>query len=448
MIMSHLDSLEMSSKNGSGGTVMERILKMSFKERERLSEVKQVEEGKETIKDMARKIGLSYRQTLRVVKRYKEEGHAGLCHRSRGKESNRKIAEGIREGIKELCLGECKGWGATQVSERYEEVYGVKVDHETIRRMMIEWGMYERRRKRKTHRSWRERKEHFGEMIQMDGSFHKWFEGTKEEQCLLVMIDDATSVRMARMYSGETTIGAMELLGKWIERYGIPKSVYADRKNVYVLDEKTEERLKERGEEALTQFGKVCSKLGIEIMRAYSPQAKGRVERANLVFQDRLIKRLKLEGIKDIGEANKYLEEGYLDILNDKFSRKAKSEVDYHRERPSKEEMETILAIEEERKVANDWIVRFENRLYQILSCNRDLPPAKSSIIVSKRVDGSIHFIYRGWEMEAKEITKMDREIKKPEKKNGKIRKHNCKPSENHPWRRAIIGQKGMEQRQ
>lgn len=446
MIMSHLDSLEMSSKNGSGGTVMERILKMSFKERERLSEVKQVEEGKETVKDMARKIGLSYRQTLRVVKRYKEEGEGGLCHRSRGRESNRRIGERVRDEIKELCLGECKGWKATQVSERYEEVHRVKVDHETIRRMMIEWGIYERRRKRKTHRSWRERKEHFGEMVQIDGSFHKWFEGTKEEQCLLVMIDDATSVRMARMYSGETVIGAMELLGKWIERYGIPKSLYADRKNVYVLDKKTEERLKERGEEAHTHFGKVCSKLGIEIIQAYSPQAKGRVERANGVFQDRFIKRLKLKGIKNIGEANKYLEEEYLDILNEKFSRKAKSEVDYHRERPSKEEMETILAIEEERKVGNDWTVRFENRVYQILSCNQNLPPAKSSVIVSKRLDGSIHFIYRGWEMKVKEISEMDRERKTEEKKSRNVKKRKDRPSENHPWRRGLIGQ--MEQRQ
>ena len=307
---------------------MEGTLRMSRKERERLCEVKLVSEGKETIKDMAIKVDVGYRQARRIVKRYREEGDVGLCHKSRGSPSNRALPEKLKRRVKRLCEGKCKGWGPTLVSETLDKVFHEKVDHETVRRIMIEEGLHQKRRKRSAHRSRRERKEHFGELVQMDGSFHRWFKGSDEEQCLMVMIDDATSIRMACLCKEETTKDAMGILKKWIKKYGIPKALYTDWKTVYLHDPKTAERLKTKGEDALTQFGKACSKLGVEIIGASSPQAKGRVERANGVFQDRLIKELSFKGIKTVERANGFLEKEHVDFprtVNSQNSLKATS---------------------------------------------------------------------------------------------------------------------------
>jgi transposase len=420
---------------------MERTLRMSQKERTRLYEVKLVEEGKEKMKDMSAKLGISYRQTRRIVKRYKEEGDAGLCHRSRGRESNRKLPDTIRRLAVDLEKGKCKGWGPTLLSETMDRVYRAKADHETVRRILMEEGLHKKRRKSSGHRSRRERKEHFGELIQMDGSFHRWLQDADDKQCLMVMIDDATSTRMAYLCEEETTMDAMLVLRKWIKKYGMPKALYTDYKNVYLHDPKTAERLGAKGEEVLTQFGRACAKLGIGIIGASSPQAKGRVERANGVFQDRLIKELAFRGIKTVEGANRFLEEEHLDFLNRKFSKLPKSDVDYHRATPTNEELDSALAIQEKRTVANDWTVRFRNRVYQILNCNRNLPPAKSNVMVLEKLDGSLHFIYRDREMEVNDITHMERPKKETGKqKTAKRFTKSCKPSLNHPWRGFRFG--------
>lgn len=422
---------------------MERILKMSLKEIDRLYEVKKViEEGIGTIKEMSKKLGISYRQGRRIAKRYKEEGEAGLCHRNRGKPSNRRLPEEVRKLVEDFVKdGEKGDWGPTLIAEKIEEIHQRKVDHETVRRILIEKGLYRRRRKRRIRHRLRERKEHFGELIQMDGSFHRWFKGIEEKQCLMVMIDDATSERIAMLGEGETTKSAMELLKRWIERYGIPKALYTDWKNVYLQDIKTAERLKAKGQETLTQFGKVCAKLGIEIIGASSPQAKGRIERANGVFQDRLIKELDFRGIKTIEKANEFLEREYLELLNSKFSRIPASEIDYHRRKLAKEEIDEIFVTEEERTVGNDWTIRFRGKIYQIESCNKNIPPTRSKIKVIEKLDGSLHFIYREWEMEVKDVTHIERPKRKEEKKvTNKRAKKRYKPSPEHPWRKFSFG--------
>jgi len=419
---------------------MERIIAMSKKERDRMYEAKQVAEGKQTIGEMSKHLQLSYRQGKRIMKRYREEGDYGLCHRNRGRPSNRRLPKELRDLVLNLCENECKGWGPTLVSERLERVYHYKVDHETIRRWLIEAGIYERRRKRPKHRTRRERKEHFGEMIQMDGSFHRWLKGIDEPLCLMVMIDDATSKFIAYLCDGETTRNAMIILKKWIKKYGVPKSLYTDYNDAYLHDKKTAERLKAKGEEPLTQFGRACSELGIEIIGAKSSQAKGRVERENGTLQDRLVKELEIRGIKTIEEANKFLEEEYLDFLNSKFSVIPKSDIDYHRKPPKDKELDMILVHQEHRTVANDWTVKFKNRVYQILNCNSNLPPSHSKIKVLEKLDGSLHFLYRDWEMAVKDITEMERpKCNLTQTKKANKAKKPYKPAIDHPWRKSFI---------
>ncbi len=259
----------------------------------------------------------------------------------------------------------------------------------------------------------------------------------------MVMIDDATSIREAYLSKEETTKSALILLWKYIEKYGIPKTIYADYKNVYQLDKKTKERVKNKGEDGLTEFGKVCRKLGIEIIGASTPQAKGRVERANGVFQDRLVKELEYEGITTIEEVNRFLEEGYIDKLNEKFSVYPKSESDFHRKAPLKEEMELIFAIEEERTVSNDWTIRYGGRIYQILSGNRKLPPSRSKVKVLQMMDGGLKFYYREWEMKVEDITNKERPKVKEEKRI-KLKKR-WKPAIDHPWRSRYIAERRTE---
>lgn len=420
-------------------------IRMSEKELKRVEAVERVIKGEISIREMSEMINMSYRQSKRIVSRRRKEGLEGLCHRNRGKPSNRRYKEDIRSEVKELYEGKCKGWGPTHISDKYYENKGVRVSDETIRQWMLKDGAEYRKRKSKKHLSWRERKRHFGEMVQIDGSFEKWLKG-EERECLLVMIDDATSKRMAMLCKEETTRDAIILLKKWVMKYGVPKAIYADYKNVYLLDKKTKRRLEEKGEETETQFGKVCRKLGIEIIGAHSPQAKGRVERANGVFQDRFIKELEYRDIKTIEEANQFLEERYLDFLNDKFSVEAESEVDYHRKAPSEKESEMIFAIEEERMVSNDWTVRYEGKIYQILNCNKNLPPVKSKIKIITTLEGKIKFIYRDWEMETKEIFPKEKRGKEEEALRKKKKKKHI-PSANHPWKRDFFLSKRAEER-
>ncbi len=280
-------------------------------------------------------------------------------------------------------------------------------------------------------------------MVQLDGSFHRWIKSKEEKQCLMVMIDDATSIREAYLCEEETTKAALILLWKYIEKHGIPKTIYADYKNVYQLDKKTKERVKNKGEAGLTEYGKVCSRLGIEIIGASTPQAKGRVERANGVFQDRLVKELEYEGITTIEGVNRFLEEGYIAELNEKFSVYPESETDFHRKAPSKEEMELIFAIEEERTVSNDWTIRYRGRIYQILSGNRNFPPSRSKVKVLQMMDGGLKFYYREWEIEVEDITYKERP-KVKDKKVIKLKKR-WKPGIDHPWKSKYIPERRTE---
>ena len=200
-------------------------------------------------------------------------------------------------------------FGPTLAAEHLASEDGLTVDHETLRRWMLAAGLWSRARKRSPHRRRRERKAHFGELVQMDGSFHPWFEGRAPASCLLTLVDDATGRTLGRFGAQETIWAAVGVLRAWIERYGMPQALYTDWKNVYVRPPNAAERV--TGAEPLTQFGRMCATLGIQIIPASSPQAKGRIERNHGTQQDRLVKKLRRQGIADLATANTFLETEY-----------------------------------------------------------------------------------------------------------------------------------------
>ncbi|MCL0060644.1 ISNCY family transposase, partial [Dehalococcoidia bacterium] len=298
-----------------------------------------------------------------------------MIHRSRGRPSNRGKAPEVKEAVLSVYQERYWDFGPTLAAEKAERE-GYQVGRETLRRWLKDAGLWERHRKRSKHRTRRERKVHFGELVQMDGSHHQWFSGHKGKGCLMDMVDDATGITLSLMRREETTKAAMEVLWAWIEKYGVPRSLYVDRKTVYITGREPtlEEQL--AGEEPFTQFGRACRKLGIEIVTASSPQAKGRVERKHGVFQDHLVKELRLEGIQDIPAANAFLT-GYLGTLNGKFAVEPGSQADFHQPVPEGLDLRNVFCLEETRVISNDWVIRYKNRFFQLVSQSK-LPPAKN----------------------------------------------------------------------
>src|SRR6202047_135509 len=311
--------------------------------------------------DAAPLLGVSYRQAKRLWRLYREEGAAGLKHRGAGRASNRGHEPKFRRKVLRLVRGKYSGavgerFGPTLATEHLESEDGVKVAVETLRRWMLAEGLWSQERKRRRHRKRRERKEHFGELVQMDGSFHAWLEERGPEGCLIDMVDDATNTTWAQLGEQETIWAVADALRAGIERYGVPLALYVDWKNLYKRPATPSERL--RGEEPKTQFGHMCGKLGIELIAASSPQAKGRVERGHGTHQDRLVKKLRRKQISSHAQANVYLERDYLPEHNGKFTRVAAKLEDYHRRAPRATELDRIFRVERERTISEDWVVR------------------------------------------------------------------------------------------
>lgn len=417
-------------------------LKMSKKERKRKSVFEEVLGGSRSLREAAECLGLSYRQCRRSYKRFRAQGDAGLVHRSRDRPSNHGYPASFKAQViarYEERYASLK-FGPTLAAEKLAEE-GLAVPAETLRRWLRAEGHAPWRRRRRKHRERRERKEHFGEFVQMDGSHHRWFGSERPEACLMNMVDDAQGTTMSSMCEAETTEGAMRLLWRWVETYGVPRALYTDRKNVFITDREPtlEEQL--AGEEPKTAFGKACAKLEIEIIPANSPQAKGRVERNHGVYQDRLVKEMGLKRITTIAGANKLLHNGFTDHLNAKFERAAADPTDYHRPVPDGLDLADVFCFEEYRVVQNDWTVRHQNRYYQILHENKPLPKPKDKLLVRLRLDGTLHLVYRGKPLAYRGITVKElrfRADKKkpaaPEPKTTVERSATRKPT-NSPWR-------------
>ena len=409
-------------------------IRMSTSERRRLEIVSRVKDKLITLKKAAELLDVGYRQTIRVFNRYLEEGDKGLIHKSRGRCSNRQISKEIRKAVLELYADRYEDFGPTLASEHLVSDDGYTVDHETLRLWLIEEGIWERKRRRKKHRAWRERKEHVGELVQMDGSHHDWFEGRRGKAVLMVMVDDATSRTFARFFEGETTRASMETFQTYVERYGLPQALYVDRDSIYRCDRQptVDEQLKQTG--PLTQFGRAMNTLGVKIILAHSPQAKGRVERTNGTFQDRFVKEMRLKGIKTIEEANRFLEEIFLTKYNEKFNVMPRKEEDLHRPIPENIVLEEVLCFEESRQVQNDWTVRWMNRFFQLTKRNEALGLVKQKITVREKLDGAIQLVYKRHTLAFEELPERPKKISVKVKPVARSRTP-WKPAPDHPWR-------------
>lgn len=422
---------------------------MSERELGRVEVLGRVKRRELRVVDAAVLMGVGYRQGKRLWKRYREEGAVGLKHRSVGRRSNRAYAEKFRRQVLGLVRKKYGGpvgerFGPTLAAEHLAAEDGQPVNVETLRRWMLAAGLWSRERRRRRHRRRRERKEHFGEMVQMDGSFHAWLEERAPAGCLMDLVDDATNTTLARLGQEETIWAAAGALRAWVERYGVPQALYVDWKNLYKRAATSQERL--RGEEPLTQFGRMCAKLGIALIAASSPQAKGRVERVHGTHQDRLVKKLRLRKIASSAAANAYLEAEYLAEHNRRFSRPAARREDYHRRAPGAAKLDRIFRLESERVISDDWVVRYGGRFFQLAPQSRNYAPARGKVVVGEWPEGRVEIEYRGRGVPWREIPAPSKPAvaeARPATEPARVPpppfpKGKWVPPTDHPWRQAI----------
>jgi len=358
-----------------------------------------------TLKAASKTLKVSYRQGKRLYTAYRQKGDSGLVHGNCGRKSNRRLAEEIREMALSVYRERYSDFGPTFAAEKLAEEEGITISVGTLRNLLIEAGEWKGRRRAKEYRSRRERRARFGELVQFDGSHHKWFEGRGSVCCLMTMIDDATNTRMARFFEQETVEAAMTVFSLWIKKYGIPEALYCDKKNAFVLTrEPTDSELLSGITEAKSHFGRACDKLGVQVIAANSPQAKGRVERNHGLDQDRLVKELRLNGISTITEANSFLEKSYLPKMNRKFSRPPADPADVHVPLGNVR-LKDIFCFEYERKIGNDYVLRFQKHLFQILKTNKVLPRPKDTVIIRILLDGTLSIFWKETKLLVKELT-------------------------------------------
>jgi transposase len=398
----------------------------------RLHVIQKVLEGIVKQVEAAEILLVSGRQIRRIVKRIRSEGSRGVIHRSRGRPSNRRISQKIRERVIHLYRTQYKDFGPTLASEKLLERNGIRINDETLRIWLLGTGDWKKKRRHRRHRQWRERKHRYGEMVQMDGSHHDWFEGRGPRCVLMGYIDDATGRVLGRFYDYEGTIPAMDSFKRYIKKYGLPLSVYLDKYKTYKSTARPtlQDELSDRG--PLSDFERVLRELGVEVVHANSPQAKGRIERLFGTFQDRLVKEMRLRGIRTIEEANLFLEE-YLPIYNRRFSVSPKEGDNLHRPLGRGVDLDAILCKKTERTLRNDFTVAHNRKLYQV---EDDITGSK--VMVQDRMDGSIRITYKNRALRYREIS--ERPIL--EKKSlpvVRIRKSFTPPTD-HPWRRFKFG--------
>jgi len=412
---------------------------MSRKERDRLTIMVGIKRQELTQVQAAGLMGLGYRQTKRVWRRYQAEGDAGLVHRLRGKPSARRKPPALKAQILARCAEErYADFGPTLMAEYLAEE-GLKVDHETLRRWQWATGQRTVRRRRQKHRQWRQRKPCFGAMVQLDGSHHDWFEGRRGKCVLMVMVDDATSRVRAHFSEQETTRASYEVLEGWTRRHRLPRSLYVDRDSIYRCEGLPSVAEQLAGKAPQTQFGRAMEQLGVKLILANSPQAKGRVERMNEVLQDRLVKALRLAGIRDLERANRFLEEEFLPAFNGKFNVPAASALDAHQTVPR--HLDEVLSWEEARVVQRDWTVACEGQWYQLDRQHEPMSLVGRKVVVRTLRDGRMQLVYRGQKLKWRALPG------RPQREKPRVIKAQAvvaTPTAGHPWRRlgGAVGRK------
>jgi len=408
------------------------IITMSMKEAKLLHLVQKAIEKRITQAEAAQMGGLSLRQLQRIIRRVRTEGDSGVCHHARGRKPNNQIPEAVKHKAVELCRERYQEFGPTLASEKLLEKNRIKVSVETLRTWLLEAGLAYRKRKKRPHRQWRERKSCRGAMVQLDGSHHDWFEGRGPKSVLMAFVDDATGEVYARFYDYEGTIPAMACFKGYIKQYGIPQSVYLDRHSTYkspVHYQTIEDQLEDR--QLMSQFERSLQELSVTVIHAYSPQAKGRVERLFGTFQDRVIKEMRLAGVRSKDEGNAFLQT-YLPDYNRRYRVSPAKDTDMHRRFKDHRELDRILSIRTSRALRNDFTIAHDKKLYQI----KDNIRAKK-VTVEERTDGSMRILHNGQRLRYQEITVRPEKARKQSPELYKTWDRG-KPTRLHPWRESF----------
>ena len=413
---------------------MERLL-MSQKERKRLVVMKAVQDKTMTLVEAAGVLGICYRQSKRLWRRYRDEGDKGLVHRLRGRPGARAKSARLKSRILARYGERYPDFGPTLAAE-YLSAEGLEVDHDTLRRWLLASGLRTVRRRRQRHRQWRERKPCLGAMVQLDGSHHDWFEGRREKCVLMVMVDDATNRVWAQFFEEESTRASYDMLAGWTRRQGLPQSLYVDRDSIYRCEGVGGVADQLARKEPQTQFGRAMGQLGVELILANSPQAKGRVERMNGVLQDRLVKALRLAGISDCARANEFLVREYLPGFNRQFQVQAASPADVHGAVPRR--LIEVLSWEVERVVQRDWTVACDSKWYQLDRQHESMSLAGKKVIVRTLRSGQVQLERGGVKLKWKPLEGRPR--RKKVQSPGRPKKAGWKPQPTHPWRGQSFG--------
>ena len=361
--------------------VKEVYLTMSTKEIQRLEVMEKLKSRLLTQKEASSVLGISTRQVKRIWHRYKRDGALGLVSQRRGKPSNHKMAPSVKEEAILLIREHYHDFHPTFAHEKLIEKHGLNFSVETLRQWMIEAKLWNRQRKKTVRiHQLRERRSCFGELVQLDGSPHDWFEGRAAYCCLLVLVDDATSALLElRFEPVETTDGYFRLIKSYFKQYGLPAAFYSDRHSIFRVN-----MAEAKTGDGNTQFSRAMKQLNIQLITANSPQAKGRVERANKTLQDRLIKEMRLRKINSIEDANAFLPEFIADF-NERFAKEPKCDANAHRELHLEDEaLGHILSHQEHRTLTKNLECSIDNVIYQINAQEQKYRLQNKKILVCK----------------------------------------------------------------
>ena len=403
---------------------------MSVKELRRVPVIRQTREKQLTQVKAGTLLGLTPRHIRRLLARVAQAGDHGLAHRGRGTPSNRRLPEKLQTKALTLCETRYGDVGPTLAAEQLAEHQGITLSDETLRGWRLAKGVTHFQRRKRPHRAWRERKAQVGELVQLDGSHHDWVEERGPRCVLMAYIDDASSRVYARFYESEGTIPAMDSFTRYVRRYGIPLAVYADKHTTYqsLAEPTVEEQL--AGTKPQRQVGRALSELGIELIAAHSPQAKGRVERLCKTLQDRLVKERRLAGITTIEAANRFLDE-WLPIYNRRCSVQPAQPADLHRPRPASRELDRSLCITTTRCLRRDWTVAHHGHLSQVQTNIR-----ATHVLVEERIDGTMRITHQGRPLGFHAIA--SRPMKAAEAKKVPRPRYPVTPRPDHPWRTRL----------
>jgi hypothetical protein len=413
-------------------------LAMSSKERRRLEVFGRVKANELALTKGAELLGMSYRQAKRAWARYRDQGDAGLVHRLRGRASNRHVQSGRKEQTLALYRDKYAEYGPTLAAECLARDDGLAVPVSTLRVWLSAAGLWQQQRRRKRHRRRRPRREHCGELLQLDGSHHDWFAGRRGTAVLMVMIDDATGRTFACFFENESWHSAATTLRRYTQLHGLPRALYVDGHSIYRADwEPTPDEIL-AGIEPNTQFGRAMDELGVELVMAHSPQAKGRVERVNRTLQDRLVKELTRAGISDLESANRYLEETFLPRFNQQFGKAAAKGADVHRV-VSDESVLRVLSLQEDRVVQSDWTVRWQNGFMQLPRATAEHVQPGDKVVMSEQLDGRLRIFAGDRELPWSAVREAPppQPASPPPGPTGSTQGQ--KPRASHPWRGRIL---------